>query len=103
MSEIESQQRIAELEQRLAALERESAELWQENQRLGHERIVGAGSGATSGITTELDLTNAEIERIESSLGWRLTAPIRLPRKLARWLFHRIKPALRALATRIFR
>lgn len=98
----EAQARIAELEQKVAALERSNQDLWRTNQRLGRERL-GAQDSAAASIATKLDFAEAEIERMESSLSWRLTEPVRWPGKLARWIFRRIKPRLRSIAVRLFR
>ncbi len=101
-AEGDAERRIAELEQRLASLERANAELWRTNQRLGRERLAAQDSAAAS-IATKLDAAEAEVDRMESSLSWRLSAPVRWPQALARWIFHRIRPPLRSIATRLFR
>ena len=98
MGESESE-RVAELERQVASLEKANEELWRTNQRLGRERLSAQDSAAAS-IATKLGSAEAEIERMESSLGWRLMA---LPRELARWVAKRIRPRLRSLALRFFR
>jgi hypothetical protein len=101
MGESESE-RVAELERQVASLEKANKELWRTNQRLGRERLSAQDSAAAS-IATKLGSAETEIERMERSLSWRLTAPLRLPRELARWLAKRIRPKLRSLALRFFR
>jgi hypothetical protein len=98
MSESESE-RVAELERQVASLEKANEELWRTNQRLGRERLSAQDSAAAS-IATKLGSAEAEIERMESSLSWRLMAA---PRELARWVAKRIRPKLRSLALRFFR
>lgn len=98
----EATRRVAELEQEIAALERANQELWRTNQRLGRERLAAQDSAAAS-IATKLDAAEAEIERMKSSLSWRVAAPLRLPQALARWVFQQIRPTLRAVAIRLFR
>lgn len=98
----EADARIAELEERIASLERANRDLWRINQRLGRERLSAQDSAAAS-IATKLDAAEAEVERMETSLSWRLTAPVRWPRKVARWVFQRIRPTVRAIAIRLFR
>lgn len=98
MSESESE-RVAELERQVASLEKANEELWRTNQRLGRERLSAQDSAAAS-IATKLGSAEAEIERMESSLSWRLMS---LPRELARWVAKRIRPKLRSLALRFFR
>lgn len=102
MNESESERRVAALERELAALERANQELWRTNQRLGRGQIVAQDSAAAS-IATKLDSAEAEISRMESSLSWRLTAPVRLPPRIARWVLVRIRPKLRSIAARLYR
>ncbi len=98
MGESESE-RVAELERQVASLEKANEELWRTNQRLGRERLSAQDSAAAS-IATKLGSAEAEIERMESSLSWRLMA---LPRELARRVVKRIRPKLRSFALRFFR
>ena len=98
MSESESE-RVAQLERQVASLEKANEELWRTNQRLGRERLSAQDSAAAS-IATKLGSAEAEIERMESSLSWRLMA---LPREFVRWVAKRIRPKLRSLALRFFR
>ncbi len=100
MGESESE-RVAELERQVASLEKANEELWRTNQRLGRERLSAQDSAAAS-IATKLGSAEAEIERMESSLSWRLTAPLAAA-ELARWVAKRIRPKLRSLALRFFR
>lgn len=98
----ESQRLIVELEQRVASLERANQDLWRTNQRLGRDRLGTQGSAAAS-IAARLDAAEAEVERMERSLSWRLTTPLRLPRRIARWVLRRIRPVLRSVASRFLR
>ena len=95
-------ERIAELERRIADLERANEHLWRTNERLGRERLSVQDSAAAS-ISTKLESAEAQLERMQRSLSWRITTPLRWPRDIAAWLLVRFRPRLRALAIRIFR
>ena len=58
---------------------------------------------AAASVAPKLDAAEAEVERIESSLSWRLTAPFRLPKAGVQWLLRKVKPYLRAIAVRVMR
>ena len=102
ITKAEPARRVAELERELASLEKANQELWRTNQRLGRERLAAQDSAAAS-IATKLEAAEAELERMESSLSWRLTAPVRLPRHIARWLLVKLRPRLRSIASRMCR
>lgn len=85
-----------DLERRVAELERANEELWRTNERLARERLTAHDSAAAS-IAPKLDAAESELEKLESSLSWRLTTPFRWPRKALRWLLHRARPIVRRL------
>jgi hypothetical protein len=95
-------ERIAELERRISDLERANEHLWRTNERLGREHLSVQDSAAAS-IATKLERAEAELDRMQRSLSWRITTPLRWPRDIAAWLVVRFRPKLRALAVRIFR
>ncbi len=95
-------ERIEALERRIEELERANGELWRTNQRLARERLTAQDSAAAS-IAPKLDAAEAELERLRRTLSWRVTTPLRWPRAGARWIFHRVRPLLRALALRVMR
>ena len=101
-AETDAERRIAELERRLADLERANEHLWRTNERLGRDRLIAQDSAAAS-ISTKLEAAETKVERMERSLSWRITTPLRWPRDIAAWAFRRFRPRLRALAIRIFR
>lgn len=98
----ETDRRIAELERRIAELERANEHLWRTNERLGRERLSVQDSAAAS-MALKLEATEAEVERMKRSMSWRVTTPLRWPRHLAAWAVRRLKPAVRAIAIRVFR
>ena len=101
-AETDTDARIAELERRIADLERANEHLWRTNERLGRERLSAQDSAAAS-ISTKLEATEAELERMQRTLSWRITTPLRWPHDLAAWIVRRVRPKLRALAIRLFR
>ena len=94
--------RVDELERRVAELEAANADLRRTNVRLGRERLTALDAAAAS-VTPKLDDAEAELERMRSSLSWRLTAPFRLPVEGLRWLLRKAKPYVRAVVVRVMR
>jgi hypothetical protein len=94
--------RLAELERRVGELEEANRSLLRTNRRLANERFMALDSAAAS-VTPKLAAAERELERMRSSLSWRLTAPFRAPALLVRALLRRMRPTLRAIAHRLMR
>ena len=91
-----TREELERLERRVAELERANEELWRTNERLARERLTAHDSAAAS-IAPKLDATESELEKLQSSLSWRLTTPFRWPRELLRWLVRKARPLARRL------
>ena len=94
--------RVAELERMTKELERANRELERANVRLARQRL-GASDSAAASALKRLATAEAELREIKGSIGWTLIWLSRVPRSLARRLWPRLRPRLRALAVRLLR
>jgi hypothetical protein len=78
-------------EKRVKELERANEELRRANVALARERH-GASDTAAAGLLLRLSEAEAELAQVESSVSWRITAPLRWVKNLVLSLVRAIRP-----------
>lgn len=73
------------LERRVAELERANEELRRANAALARERL-GKRDAAAASVLARMQLAEARADKVERSISYRLTAPIRVFKPLMKWV-----------------